>query len=84
MAYSKITDEIMDAKSVCCNADIVINQKMTCGNYCHEKYIIKMIKEFGRFKKIIDQTSGIAYKIPTRVIIEEGLKQEELKNYPTW
>ena len=36
------------------------------------------------FKKVVDIENGIAYKIPTRLIIEEGLRQEDLKNYPTW
>ncbi len=74
----------MDVKSQCCNSDIESHQKITCGNFCHEKFIIKMMKEHGLFKKVIDIETGIAYKIPTRLIIEEGLRQTELKNYPVW
>lgn len=74
----------MDVKSVCCNSDIELNQKITCGDNCHEKFVIKMIQEHGLFKKVIDQTTNIAYKVPTRTIIEEGLKQEDLENYPVW
>ena len=43
-----------------------------------------MLQEHGLFKKVVDIESGIAYKIPTRLIIEEGLRQKDLKNYPTW
>lgn len=74
----------MDVKSVCCNSDIELYQKITCGDKCHEKFIQKMISENGLFKKVIDQNTNIAYKVPTRTIIEKGLKQEDLKNYPVW
>lgn len=57
---------------------------MTCSKICHDKYVIQMIEEYGLFKKVIDATSGIAYKVPTRLIIEEGVKQEDLKNYSLW
>jgi len=82
--WNAVSAQIMDVKSVCCKADIESHQKITCGDSCHEKFIIKMLQEHGLFKKVIDMDSGIAYKIPTRLIIEEGLRQEELKNYPTW
>ncbi len=82
--HSVVSPQIMDVKSVCCNADIESHQKITCGDYCHEKFIIKMIQEHGCSKKVVDIESGIAYKIPTRLIIEEGLRQKDLQNYPTW
>ena len=74
----------MDVKSVCCNSDIESHQRITCGEYCHEKFILQMLDEHGLFKKVVDQTTDIAYKVPTRTIIETGLRQEELKNFPTW
>ncbi len=79
-----ISVEIMDVKSGCCNADIESHQKITCGENCHEKFIIKMLQEQGLFKKVVDMDSGIAYKVSTRLIIEEGLRQKDLKNYPIW
>ncbi len=81
---SEISKEIMDAKSKCCNADVDMHQKITCGDNCHEKFILEMIKEYGSFKKVIDQETKIAYKVPTRKIIEEGLQFEDLTNYPKW
>jgi len=84
VVHSVVSAQIMDVKSVCCNADIESHQKITCGDYCHEKFIIKMLQEHGLFKKVVDIESGISYKIPTRLIIEEGLRQKDLKNYPTW
>lgn len=84
VTHTIISKEIMDVKSGCCNADIESHTKITCGNYCHEKFILKMIHEHGLYKKVIDQESSIAYKIPTRLIIEDGLRQQDLKNYPRW
>ena len=84
VVHTEYSKQILDVKSVCCNSDVEIHSKITCGNNCHEKFIIKMIQDHGLFKKVVDIESGIAYKIPTRLIIEEGLRQEELKNYPTW
>jgi len=83
---SKISNsvQIVDIKSTCCNSDIESHQRITCGDDCHEKFIEKMLTEHGLFKKVIDQETNIAYKVPTRIIIEEGLKQEELKNFPEW
>ena len=82
--HTVISKEIMDVKSGCCDSDIESHQKITCGEYCHDKFIVKMIHEHGLYKKVIDQETNIAYKIPTRLIIEEGLRQENLKNYPQW
>lgn len=82
--HTEYSKEVIDIKSICCNSDVEIHSKITCSNYCHEKFIIKMLQEHGLFKKIIDTTTGKQYKIPTRVIIEDGLRQQDLKNYPLW
>ena len=75
----------VDAKSKCCNADFSNFAKSTCSEECHEKMVKEMEKDFGEFKKVIDQETMIAYKVPTRDIIEQGLSQEELKiKYPRW
>ncbi len=82
--FHTVSKEIMDVKSVCCNADIQSNNKITCGSKCHEKFVLKMIKKYGLYKKVMDQQTNTAYKIPTRLIIEDGVTQKELKNYPVW
>ena len=33
---------------------------------------------------MIDIETGKTYKVPTRDIIEKGLKYRDLKNYPEW
>jgi len=43
-----------------------------------------MIEEFGEYKKITDETSGISYKVSTKQIIEEGITQDQLKDFSLW
>lgn len=75
---------IFNVKSECCNADIDMRQKITCSNPCHEKFIGLIIKEYGEFKKVYDHF-GVAYRVPTKDIIERGLIESELwKHYPRW
>ena len=52
----------------------------TDGNRFAEKQINE---KFGEFKKVISHT-GIAYKVPTTVIIREGIKEQDLVNFPLW
>ena len=84
VVHTEYSKQIIDYKSVCCNSDVEIHSKPTCGDDCHEKFIVKMLEEYGTYKKVIDQASGLAYKIPTRLIIEKGLRQQDLMNYPRW
>lgn len=60
------------------------NNRMTCSLDCHEKFVKFCESRFGSVKKVIDDTTNIAYKIPTRDIIEVGLKWEDLPKYPSW
>ncbi len=84
VVFSKVSTQVTGVKSICCNSGVESHQKITCGDYCHEKFVQNMLQEYGLFKKVVDQTSGITYKVPTRTIIETGLRAEELKNFPTW
>lgn len=38
----------------------------------------------GGYKKVTDMVTGKTHRVPTRYIIEKGLKQTELKNFPEW
>ena len=57
---------------------------MTCSDACHDELVSRLIAEFGEFKKVADQTTGIAYKVPTRDIIEKGIRWRDLNRYPLW
>lgn len=75
---------LVDVKSNCCNADILNMQKSTCSNDCHSKLVDELMKEYGEFKKVIDQETNIAHRVPTKDIIEKGLNQQDLYKYPKW
>lgn len=62
----------------------VIKDRMTCSKKCHEEFIEFCEKKFGVMKKVVDNTTGIAYHIPTRDIIEKGLAWKDLVKYPIW
>jgi hypothetical protein len=55
---------------------------------CSDDYLEKLIKRFeeafGVYKKVVDLETGKTHRVPTRDIIEKGLKQKDLKNYPEW
>ena len=72
-------------KGLCfiCNAPAVPGG-ITCSADCHEKLIKFFEDKFGKVKKVVDLTTDIEYKIPTRDIIEHGLKWEDLPKYPAW
>ena len=50
------------------------------GNKYAEKNIIE---QYGEFKKVTDH-KGISYKVPVIVILREGIKEEELSQFPLW
>jgi len=56
----------------------------TCSEACHRKFIDMLVETFGEFKKVVDKQTGKAYRVPTRYILEHGLKHEELPNFPEW
>ncbi|MBA7550702.1 hypothetical protein ES705_43225 [subsurface metagenome] len=59
-----------------------IYREFTCSDECHEMFKQKLIKEFGEYKIVVDLTTGKEHRVPTADIIEKGISQEDLKNYP--
>ena len=49
-----------------------------------EQIISRLIEQFGEFKKIVRMSTGEAFKVPTRDIIEKGIQEQELDKYPKW
>jgi len=56
----------------------------TCSEACHQRFIDALVKQFGEFKRVVDERTGKAYRVPTRYILEHGLKYDELPNFPEW
>jgi len=59
-------------------------REMTCSDDCHQELVRRLMLQFGEFKKVIHAGTGIAYRVPTRDIIEKGLREEDLDRYPIW
>ena len=68
---------------VVCGESYIIGRLYTCSEECHQKFVKKIIKEFGEYKKVVDAETGKTYKVPTRDIIEK-LRWRNLINYPLW
>lgn len=56
----------------------------TCSQTCHGELINHLIARFGEFKKVVRMSTGVAYKVPTRDILEEGIQEQYLDQYPLW
>jgi len=81
----KIKDKMfLDIKSKCCDADVQSVGRLTCSDGCHEEFVKRLEREFGETKKVIDDITGTAYKVPTRDIIERGLTWQDLPKYQQW
>jgi len=59
-------------------------RETTCSDTCHEELVRRLIAEFGEFKKVVRQKTGVAYRVPTTDIIELGVKEVDLDQYPRW
>lgn len=49
-----------------------------------ERLIQELIARFGEFKKVVRMRTGVAYKVPTRDILEKGIREQDLDRYPLW
>jgi hypothetical protein len=73
-----------DAKSDCCGADVDLPEgtHITCSRRCHERFVAELERQFGKEKVVIDQATGRRHLVPTRTLIERGVRQEELGSFP--
>ena len=67
-----------------CQKIYSLGRTATCSEECHDKLISGIVAEFGEFKMVVRQATGIAYRVPTRDIIEFGLREVDLSRYPLW
>jgi len=59
-------------------------REMTCSDGCHEALLAKMVAEFGEFKRVISKRTGKSYRVPTRDILDPGIREQNLAQYPIW
>jgi len=79
----KAVQEMIDDGFLQENTDPSVPMKFkltTSGSKLAENNIIK---DFGEFRKVTDH-HGVSYKVPVIVIIREGIKEEELNQFPLW
>lgn len=77
-------NHLTEIKSGCCDADVENHKKLTCSDTCHQKMIHHILQKFGPYKKITDSHTGLTYRVPTKQILEKGIAQEDLRNFPLW
>ena len=71
-------------KCCICDREYKSGSELTCSNQCHEELAKHLLARFGEFKKVVRQSTGVAYKVPTRDIIEKGIREQDLDQYPVW
>jgi len=54
----------------------------TCSKRCHDGFVEQVISLFGDTKIITDATTGKRYRVPTREILENGIKHTDLPRFP--
>ena len=59
-------------------------REMTCSDECHQELARRLVAQFGTFRKVVRATTGVAYKVPMRDIIEPGVREQDLDRYPLW
>ncbi|GEM_PF-1179730 len=55
---------------------------MTCSPEHHEAFLMLLEREFGTHKKITRMTTGETFLVPVRDIVEKGVKEHDLDQYP--
>jgi hypothetical protein len=75
---------LMLRRCIVCGALYVSGRQYTCSDVCHDELVEQIVKQLGEYKKIIRVSTGIAYRVPTRDIIENGVREQDLDKYPVW
>jgi len=69
---------------VICGTPYTNGRELTCSQTCHDELVSILIARFGEFKKVVRARTGVAYKVPTRDILEKGVSEQNLDRYPRW
>jgi len=69
-----------------CERQLLYNRpyRATCSPECHEKMIEQLEQEFGTDKKVARTSTGEEFRVPLRDIVEKGIKERDLDQYPKW
>ncbi len=69
---------------IICGISYTNGRALTCSQKCHDELVSTLIARFGEFKKVIRARTGVAYKVHTRDIVEKGISEQNLDQYPRW
>lgn len=58
------------------------SRQFTCDDVCHHVWIERLVKVYGETKRLTLASTGKTYLVPTRVILEQGIRAEDLTQYP--
>lgn len=71
-------------RCVICQAECKGQYKYTCSKTCHEIWLVQIRREYGNYQKVVRISTGEAFKVPTALIYEQGIKEQELNRFPLW
>jgi len=71
-------------KCVICGKSYFGGRQFTCSDGCHEELVNRIIAKYGEFKCVVRMSTGESFKVPTRDIIEKGVREQDLDQYPKW
>ncbi len=69
---------------VICGIQYFGGRQFTCSDACHEELVRRLIEKYGEFKMVVRASTGEAFRVPTRDILEKGVREQELDQYPKW
>ncbi len=83
-----VTDLRRAASGICpaCEKDLppigTRTRQLTCDDVCHRVWIERLIAAYGETRRIVDLSTGKTHLVPTRVILEQGVKGSDVSTYP--
>ncbi len=69
---------------IVCDRFYTGGREASCSEPCHAELINRLVAQFGEFKKVVRSSTGEAFKVPTRDILEKGIREQDLDQYPKW
>jgi hypothetical protein len=72
------------SECVICGSTDDPGREQTCSEACHQQLVERLVSRFGEFKKVVRLSTGVAYRVPARDIIEGGVTERGLDRYPLW
>jgi len=57
-------------------------REFTCSDKCHDEMLRRLIEKYGEFKIVVRASTGEKFKVPTRDIMEKGIREQDLDQYP--